>query len=149
MLLRVYSNRFLYNHTGMGFPWVFHSCCKLLAFDLIQLDAYCTAVWRRFVATFKLQPVWKSYFNYFPFVISAKTCVFFFIRQPLIIITISLSSPMSLSLFLSLSFSVSLSLSLSPSLSLSLTVKTNPLFYLFSGGYSTKKVEIKRLFSFF
>ena len=30
---------------------------KLLAFDQIQLDAYCIVVWRRFEATFKLRPV--------------------------------------------------------------------------------------------
>ena len=57
MLLRVYSNRFLCNHTGMVVPCAFHSCWKLLAFDQIELDAYCTAVWRRFEATFKLWPV--------------------------------------------------------------------------------------------
>ena len=57
MLLRVYSNRFLRNDTGMVVPRVFPSCWKLLAFDQIQLDAYCAAVWRRFEATFKLRPV--------------------------------------------------------------------------------------------
>ena len=55
MLLHVYSNRFYRNHTGKVVPRVFHSCWKLLAFDQIQLDAYCTAVWRRFEATFKLR----------------------------------------------------------------------------------------------
>ena len=44
MLLRVYSNRFLHNHTGKVVPRVFPSCWKLLAFDQIQLDAYCAAV---------------------------------------------------------------------------------------------------------
>ena len=59
MLLHIYSNRFLMlcNHTGMVVPRGFHSCCKLLAFDQIQLDAYCAVVWRRFEATFKLRPV--------------------------------------------------------------------------------------------
>ena len=57
MLLRVYSNRFLCNHTGIVVPRVFPSCWKLLTFDQIQLDAYCAAVWRRFEATFKLRPV--------------------------------------------------------------------------------------------
>ena len=57
MLLRFYSNRFLRNHTGMVVPRVFPSCWKLLAFDQIQLDAYCAAVWRRFEVTFKLRPV--------------------------------------------------------------------------------------------
>ena len=57
MLLRVYRNRFLRNHTGMVVPRVFPSCWKPLAFDQIQLDAYCAAVWRRFEATFKLWPV--------------------------------------------------------------------------------------------
>ena len=57
MLLRVYSNRFLRYHTGMVVPRVFRSFWKLLAFDKIQLDAYCAAVWRRFEATFKLWPV--------------------------------------------------------------------------------------------
>ena len=57
MLLRVDSNRFLRNHTGEVVPRVFPSCWKLLAFDQIQLDAYCAVVWRRFEATFKLRPV--------------------------------------------------------------------------------------------
>ena len=59
MSLRVYSNRFmvLRNHTGMVVPRAFHSCWKLLVFDQIQLDACCAVVWRRFEATFKLQPV--------------------------------------------------------------------------------------------
>ena len=57
MLLRVYRNRFLRNHMGMVVPCVFPSCWKLLGFDQIQQDAYCTAVWWRFEATFKLQPV--------------------------------------------------------------------------------------------
>ena len=59
MSLRVYSNRFLMlrNHTGMVVPRAFHSCWKLLAFDQIQLDAYCTVVWRWFEATFKLRSV--------------------------------------------------------------------------------------------
>ena len=56
-LLRVYSNCFLLNHTGMVVPRVFHSCWKLLAFDQIQLDAYRAMVWRQFQATFKLWPV--------------------------------------------------------------------------------------------
>ena len=55
MLFRVYSNRFLRNHTGMVVPRVLPSCWKLLAFDQIQLDAYHVAVWRRLEATFKLQ----------------------------------------------------------------------------------------------
>ena len=54
MLLPVYSNRFLRNHTGMVVPRVFTSCWKFLAFDQIQLDAYCAAVWRRFEATFNI-----------------------------------------------------------------------------------------------
>ena len=37
--------------------WWFHSCWKRFAFDQIQLGAYCTVVWRRFEATFKLRPV--------------------------------------------------------------------------------------------
>ena len=59
MLLRIYSNRFLMlcNHTGMVVPCAFNSYWKLLTFDQIQLDAYCAVVWRRFEATFKLQPV--------------------------------------------------------------------------------------------
>ena len=57
MLLRVYSKRFLRKHTGMEVPHVFPSCWKLLAFDQIQLDAYCAAVWSRFEATFKLRSV--------------------------------------------------------------------------------------------
>ena len=57
MLLCVYSNRFLRNHTGMVVPHVFHSCWKLLTFDQIQLDAYRAVFWRRFDATFKLRPV--------------------------------------------------------------------------------------------
>ena len=59
MLLRVDCNRFLMlrNHTGMVVPRAFHSCWKLLAFDQIQLDAYCAVVWRRFEATFKLRLV--------------------------------------------------------------------------------------------
>ena len=59
MLLCVYSIRFLmlHNHTGMVVPPAFHSCWKLLTFNQIQLDAYCTVVWRRFEATFKLRPV--------------------------------------------------------------------------------------------
>ena len=57
MLLHVYSNRFLRNHTGKVVPRVFPSGWNLLAFDQIQLDAYCAAVWRRFEATFKLRPV--------------------------------------------------------------------------------------------
>ena len=57
MLLHVYSNLFLRNHTGKVVPRVFPSCWKLLAFDQIQLDAYCATVWRRFEATFKLRPV--------------------------------------------------------------------------------------------
>ena len=58
MLLRVYSNCFLMlrYHTGMVVPRAFHSCWKLLAFDQIQLDTYCTVVWRQFEATFKLLP---------------------------------------------------------------------------------------------
>ena len=59
MSLRIYSNRFLMlrNHTGMVVPRVFHSCWKLIAFDQIQLYAYCAVVWRWFEATFKLLPV--------------------------------------------------------------------------------------------
>ena len=57
MLLRVYNNRLLRNHTGKVVLRVFPSCWKLLAFDQIQLDAYCAAVRRRFEATFKLRPV--------------------------------------------------------------------------------------------
>ena len=57
MLLCVYSNRFLRNHTGKVVPRVFRSCWKLLAFDQIQLDAYCAVVWRRFETTFNLRPV--------------------------------------------------------------------------------------------
>ena len=38
MLLHVYSNRFLRNHTGKVVPRVFSSCWKLLAFDKIQFD---------------------------------------------------------------------------------------------------------------
>ena len=45
----------LRNHTGMVVPRAFHSCRKLLAFDQIQLDAYCAVVWRRSEATFKLR----------------------------------------------------------------------------------------------
>ena len=41
----------------MVIPHAFHTCWKLLAFDQIQLDAYCTMVWRRFEETFKLWPV--------------------------------------------------------------------------------------------
>ena len=54
MILRTYSNRFLmfHNHPGMVVPRAFHSCWKLLAFNQIQLDWYCTVVWR-FEATFK------------------------------------------------------------------------------------------------
>ena len=48
MLLRVYSNRFWRSHTGMVIPHVFHLCWKFLAFDQIQLDAYCAVVWRWF-----------------------------------------------------------------------------------------------------
>ena len=57
MIWRVYRNRFLRNYTGKLVPRVFPSCWKLLAFDQIQLDAYCAAVWRRLEATFKLRPV--------------------------------------------------------------------------------------------
>ena len=57
MLLPVYSNRFLRNHTRKVVPRVFPSCWKLLAFDQIQLDAYWAEVFRRFEATFKLRPV--------------------------------------------------------------------------------------------
>ena len=57
MLLRVDYNRFSHNHTGMVVLHVFPSCWKLLAFDQIQLDAYCATVRRRFEATFKLRPV--------------------------------------------------------------------------------------------
>ena len=57
--LHIYSNHFLVlcNHTGFVVPHAFHSCWKLLAFNQIQLDACCAVVWRRFEATFKLQPV--------------------------------------------------------------------------------------------
>ena len=47
------SNRFLRNYMGMVVPHVFHSYWKL-AFDQIQFDAYCSAVWRWFDAIFKL-----------------------------------------------------------------------------------------------
>ena len=59
MSLSVYGKRFmvLLNHTGMVVPRAFHSWWKLIAFDQIQLDAYCSVVWRRFEATFKLQPM--------------------------------------------------------------------------------------------
>ena len=57
MLLCVYSNHFLHNHTGKVVPCVFPSCWKLLAFNQIQLDAYCAVVWRQFEPTFKLRPV--------------------------------------------------------------------------------------------
>ena len=40
MLLRVYSNRFLRNHTGKVVPFVFPHAEIFLAFDQIQLDAY-------------------------------------------------------------------------------------------------------------
>ena len=36
---------------------VFHSCWKLLAVEQIQLDTYCTVVWRWLEATLKLRPV--------------------------------------------------------------------------------------------
>ena len=42
---------------GMVVPRAFHSCWKLFALDQIQFDTYCAVVWRRFEATFKLQPV--------------------------------------------------------------------------------------------
>ena len=57
MLLCINSNPFLHNHMGVVVLHVFPSCWKLLAFEQIQLDAYCTVVWRRFEATFKLWPV--------------------------------------------------------------------------------------------
>ena len=56
-LSRVYSNRFLRNHTEKVVPRVFPSCWKLLAFDRIQLDACCATLWRRFEATLKLRPM--------------------------------------------------------------------------------------------
>ena len=59
MSLYIYSNCFLMlrNHMGMVVPPAFHSCWRLFTFDRIQLDAYCTVVWRWFEATFKLQLV--------------------------------------------------------------------------------------------
>ena len=47
----------LHSHTVMVIPCAFLSCWRLLALDQIQLDAYCTMVWRRYEATFKLRPV--------------------------------------------------------------------------------------------
>ena len=38
-------------------PYAFHSCWRVFALDQIQLDAYCTVVWRWYEATFKLRPV--------------------------------------------------------------------------------------------
>ena len=49
----------LCNHTGIVAPCAFHSCWKLLAFDQIQFDTYCAMFWRRFEATFKLQPIFE------------------------------------------------------------------------------------------
>ena len=59
MSLRVYSNRFLIlrNHTGIVILREFHSWWILFALDQMQLDAYCTVVWRQYEASFKLQPV--------------------------------------------------------------------------------------------
>ena len=56
MSLRACSNRFLIlrNHTGMV---IFFLCWSLFALDQIQLDAYCTVVWRWYEVTFKLRPV--------------------------------------------------------------------------------------------
>ena len=56
-VISIDSNSFLMlcNHTGMVVPHAFHSCWKLFTFDQIQLDAYCTVVWRWFEATFKLR----------------------------------------------------------------------------------------------
>ena len=57
--LYTYGNCFLMlrNHTGIVILRSFHSCWRLFALDQIQLDAYCTVVWRRYEATFKQQPV--------------------------------------------------------------------------------------------
>ena len=59
MSLRACSNRFLMlrNHMAMVVPREFHSCWRLFALDQIQLDTYCTVVWRWFEAIFKRQPV--------------------------------------------------------------------------------------------
>ena len=59
MSLCACSNRFLllHNHIGMMILYAFHSCWRLFALNQIQLDAYCTVVWRWYEATFKLQPV--------------------------------------------------------------------------------------------
>ena len=50
MSLRAYSNHFLmlHNHMGMVGPRAFHSGCRLIALDQIQLYAYCIVVKRRF-----------------------------------------------------------------------------------------------------
>ena len=47
----------LCNDMGMVVLHAFHSCWKLLAFNQIQLDAYCAVVWKQFEAIFKLRPV--------------------------------------------------------------------------------------------
>ena len=59
MSLRTWSNCFLMlrNHTGMVILRAFHTCWKLFALDQIQLDEFCTVVWRLYEASFKLQPV--------------------------------------------------------------------------------------------
>ena len=59
MSLRACSNHFLMlcNHMGMVVPHVFHSCWRLFTLDQIQLDKYCTVVWRWYEATFKLRPL--------------------------------------------------------------------------------------------
>ena len=63
MLLRVYSNRFLRNHTGKVVPRVFPSCWKLLAFDQIQLAAYCAATLKTICDSYfwKKRNDWVSY----------------------------------------------------------------------------------------
>ena len=47
----------LHNYTAIVILHAFHSCWRLFALDQIQLDAYCTVIWRQYVATFKLWPV--------------------------------------------------------------------------------------------
>ena len=46
-----------HNHMGMVVLREFYSCWKPFPFNQNLLDAYCTVVWRRFEATFKLRPV--------------------------------------------------------------------------------------------
>ena len=59
MSLHACSNCFLMlcNHSGMVIPGAFHTCWRFFALNQIQLDAYCTVVWRRYEATFKLRPM--------------------------------------------------------------------------------------------